>query len=287
MRRDGREGDGVVSRTLTRRIRILSPDRAMQAALAYLACDPDVPGPEPFESVVEVVPAGRHWRIVETGHADKETLGIEDTLAELHGRVFERSLSDRPDAPILHAASLVRGGRRVLLVGAKGAGKTTLTLRLASCGFTLESDENVFITGAGVAARPRGCRIKEASLPLLPDIATAVEVSPFIIDYRGARIFNLDPRTAGIRWSISEGPVDAILLVRANHGGLSSLREIPAMAMVRGLMSEVALQPGQQVRALSQVARLASSGRRFDLSLGDVDEAIALVKLLIPAGSQF
>lgn len=255
----------------------------MQAALAYLACDPEVSGPQPLESVVEVVPAGRHWRIVEKGHADKETLGVEDTLAELHGRLFDRSLSDRPAAPILHAASLVRGNRRVLLVGRKGAGKTTLTLRLAARGFTLESDENVFITPAGVAARPRGCRIKEASLPLLPEIRTAVEASPFIVDYRGARIFNFDPRTAGIGWSVHEGPVDAILLLRANHGGLSSLREIPSMAMVRGLMSEVALQPGQQVRAMSQVARLASSSARFDLSLGGVDEAIALVEKLIPA----
>ncbi|QCK87804.1 hypothetical protein E8L99_19615 [Phreatobacter aquaticus] len=270
----------TISRTLTHRLTLVSPDPAMQATLGYLACDPEVAGPEPSDSLVEVLPSGRHWRIVEEGRADIETLGVDDTLAELHGRLFDLSLSDRPSAPILHAASLVRNGRRILLVGRKGAGKTTLTLRLALSGFTLESDENLFVTGAGIVARPRGCRIKESSLPWLPRIADVIEGSPFIVDYRGARIFNLDPRSAGVSWSIAEGPVDAILLLRSNHGGLTTARDIPSMALIRGLMAEIAVQKQDRVSAFASLARLASASRGFDVSLGDLDGAIALVEAI-------
>jgi hypothetical protein len=271
-------GSAIIARTLTHRVAIVSPDAAMQAGLAYLACDPTVDGPPPSESRIAVVPAGRHWRIVEDGEPDKETLGLEDTLAHLHGRLFDLSLTDRPKAPILHAASLVRHGRRILLVGQKGTGKTTLTLLLATRGFVLESDENLFVTPAGIAARPRGCRIKEASLPLLGPLATAIERSPFIVDYRGARIFNFDPRTAGIAWHVAEGPADAVILLRPNHGGLSSLREIPVMAAVRGLMGEVALQSGDRMTGPASLARLASTARRYDMSLGEVEPAIQLVE---------
>jgi hypothetical protein len=281
MRTGVASSDGVVSRTLTHRLRLTSPDAAMQAILGYVACDPDIVGPEPRDALVEVLPAGRHWRIVQDGLADIETLGIDDTLAEIHGRLFDRSLTDRPSAPILHAASLVRDGRRILLVGRKGAGKTTLTLRLAISGFTLESDENLFVTPTGIIARPRGCRIKETSLPLLPAIADAIAASPFIVDYRGARIFNLDPRQAGIHWSIAEGPVDAILLLRPNHGGLTTAREIPSMAVIRGLMAEIALQQQDKMAAFGALARLASASRGFDVSLGDLDAAIALVEALV------
>lgn len=271
------EPSAVIARTWAHRVRIVSPDPAMQACLGYLACDPDVEGPEPSETQVEVVRAGRHWRIVEPGQPEKHTLGPEDTLAHLHGRLFELSLTDRPGAPILHAASLVKRGRRILLVGQKGTGKTTLTLLLASRGFTLESDENLFITASGIAARPRGCRIKEASLSLLGDLAPTIERAPFIVDWRGARIFNVDPRSLGIRWAVAEGPADAVILLRANHGGVSSLRTIPAMAMVRGLMGEIALQAGDRISGPARLARLAATTSRFDLSLGDLGGAIHLL----------
>lgn len=272
------EPSPVIVRTWLHRVSISSPDPVMQAALAYLACEPDVEGPEPSEIHIRVVPAGRHWRIVEPGQPDTETLGAEDTLAFLHGRLFDLSLTDRPGAPILHAASLVKNGRRILLVGQKGTGKTTLTLQLAIRGFTLESDENLFVTGSGVAARPRGCRIKEASLPLLGDLAPVIERAPHIVDYRGARIFNVDPRSLGIRWSVAEGPADAVILLRANHGGLSSLRDIPAMAMVRGLMGEIGLQVGDRTSGPARLARLASTTSRFDLSLGNIEGAMCLLE---------
>ncbi|MFM9597784.1 hypothetical protein ACKI1O_51825, partial [Streptomyces scabiei] len=83
--------------------------------------------------------------------------------------------------------------RRVLIAGSRGAGKTTLTLRLARAVYEVEGDEHVFIDADGVIARPRACRVKQTSLALLPDLAATIEAAPHYRDVQGRVIYNVDP----------------------------------------------------------------------------------------------
>ena len=190
-------------------------------------------------------------------------------LQYLHRRVFILSVEDRPQALLLHAACLRNAGRRVILVGTEGAGKTTLTLGLMLRGYEIEGDENVFVDGRGVIARPRGMRVKERALARLPEIADRIAAAPFLTDLYGRKIYNLDPRMIGSRWQIREGAVELVVLLRSNHGGASSMRPLGPLAAGRELMAEIGFPATGRGGAVAALAGLTARAQAFDLSLGD------------------
>jgi hypothetical protein len=268
----------VIARTLARRIVFRTPDRDVFEALRYLECTPDIVGHPPQEAVISVEPFKTYFRLVENGIVIKEVLGAWPVAEYLHGRLFVWSVEDRPEAAVLHAACLRRNGRRLLLVGPKSSGKTTLTLRLAHAGYEIEGDEHVFLGAAGVVARPRACRVKEPSLPYLPELADAISATAFFTDYMGSRIFNVDPRAIGAtNWRIDEGKVDLIFILQPNHGGYSSIRPMPTSALVLLLMSEIGMRETGRGSSVAALASLAGRAKGFDLSLGDHETAIRCI----------
>ena len=186
------------------------------------------------------------------------------------------SLADFPSAPLVHAASLRREGRRVLLVGPKGGGKTTLTLRLIEEGYDIEGDENVFVTGEGVVARPRALRVKASTAVFYPAIAEALRLSAYYETDENVRIYNVDPRKAGARsWRIEMGQVDAIVLLRPNHKGYSSLRPISPLLLAREVIAESAFREKERGGAVGNIVKMISTAKGFELSLGDHDSALS------------
>jgi hypothetical protein len=267
----------VIARTLRRRIALQTTDAAVDRALQYLLCDPEIPGRAAQDFVITVEARGDHYLILEPDQSERRRHTPEDVVDCLHQRLFDLSVTDGPSAPILHAASLRAHDRRLLLVGSKGTGKTTLTLRLVRAGYEVEGDENVFIGRDGVIVRPRGLRVKEASLPLIPEIAPIIARAPRFLDYRRQAIYNIDPRRIGASWRIEEGRVDVVILLRANHGGTSSIRQLPPLEVVQELMGEIGLPPTGRGAAVAAIAAVFSQARGFDLSLGDHVSAIRCI----------
>jgi len=267
----------VIARTVARRIVLRTPDAAVFGAVRYLECDPEIDQLQSEDRVLSVEPFRGRYRIVEEDKTSEEVLDLAVVLARLHRKVFLYSLEDRPGAGVLHAAALRRGSQRILLVGSESAGKTTLTLRLAQSGFEVEGDENVFVEEDGVIARPRGCRVKESSLPLLPAIAERICVAPAYVDEYGLRTFNVDPRLIGGTWRIAKGPVDAVIMLQPNHGGYSSLRPMAPLALAQSMTSEFGLRQTGRGTSIGAVARLLSHARLYDLSLGNHDMAIQCI----------
>jgi len=273
----------VVARTLDRRFRLQTPDRGVFEAVRFLDCTPDVVGPPPRDVVVSIEPFRNRFRIVEQGAGIKEVLDARAVVEFLHMRLFACSIDDRPQAAIMHAASLRRDGRRLLLVGTKGAGKSTLALRLLRAGYEIEGDEHVFIDGSSVVARPRACRVKEAALPRHADMADIIAAAPFYRDHFNDRIFNVDPRALGSSWRIEPGEVDYVIALRPNHGGYSSLRALQPSAMVQFLMSETGWRETGRGASVAAVAALAGRVKAFDLSLGDHATAIRCIEVATAA----
>jgi hypothetical protein len=267
----------VIARTLRRRIALQTTDAALARALGFLQCDPDVPG-WPAQDFAIAVDANRDgFLICEPGEPPRRRHAIEDVVDCLHVRLFELSVADGPPASILHAASLRAHGRRLLLVGSKGTGKTTLTLRLMRAGYEVEGDENVFIARDAVVARPRGLRVKETSLPLVPEIAAAIAAAPSFLDYRGQSIYNVDPRAIGAPWRIEQGHVGVVIVLRANHGGFSSIRPLPTLELIQDLMAETGMPPTGRGAAVASIAAAFAQVRAYDLSLGDHVSALRCI----------
>jgi hypothetical protein len=271
----------VIARTLHRRVVLSTAEAGLHRALRYLECAPEIAGDVPVAYEIQVQPHRDYFRILEPDGTVREQMTAAAVVHQLHRRLFALAIEERPESLVLHAACLRKGGRRLLLVGTEGAGKTTTTLRLMLGGYEIEGDENVFVDAHGVIARPRGMRVKEGTLQQLPQAAERIAQAPYLIDYNGRKIFNVDPRSFGGGWEIRPGSADFIFLARANHGGASSIRPLSPIAAAREIMAEIAFPPTGRGRAVSALARLTGRAHSYDLSLGDPSQAIALIDQVV------
>ena len=272
----------VIARTWSRRLALRTSDPAVFRALQYLECDPDIAGETPQDHAISVVPDGSAYRIVEDGEVTGDRMSVQSVIGALHAKLIGLSLDEFPAAPIIHAASLRAGGRRVLLVGKKGAGKTVLTLHLIQAGYNVEGDENVFVMPDGVVPRPRALRVKESSTSLLSYLRAALSEAPYYRSGLGPRIYNLDPRRAGAPfWRINRGEVDAVVLVRPNHGGNSSLRPVQSLALVQQVMAESGFPRTKRAAAVGAIAKAVGNAKGYELSVGDLGGAVGAVDRVI------
>jgi hypothetical protein len=247
-------------------------------ALQYLECDPEIVGRTLENMTISIEPYRERYRISESGEPLWEETTPRAVMERLHVHLFNLSLVDFPTAPLLHAASLLKNGQRFLLVGDKGTGKTSLTLRLIRDRYQIEGDENVFVTPDGIVARPRSLRVKESTIKFMPGIARIVASAACYTDDFGQRIYNLDPRLAGApSWRIEYGTVDAVLVLRPNHGGDSSLRPLSPLPLLREATFETGLHETDRGKAISALTKAIGSTRGFELSLGDHDSAVACI----------
>jgi energy-coupling factor transporter ATP-binding protein EcfA2 len=258
-------------------------EQSVFEAIRYLDCTPEISGPPPREVVVSVEPCRSYYQIVEDGAVIKEVLGVRAVIDFLHAHLFRCSIAERPHAALLHAASLQRRGRRLLLAGTNGVGKTTLALALTRMGYEIEGDEHVFVERSGVVARPRACRVKESSLPMLADMAKVIAAAPSYTEEFYGMIFNLDPRALGSSWRIAHGQSDVVIALHDNHGGYSSIRPLAPTALVQLLIPEIALRETGHGSSVAAVAALAGRAKAFDLSLGDHSGALRCVERAMDA----
>jgi hypothetical protein len=266
----------VTARTWFRRVTLYAAESEILTAIRYLECDPEI-AVQPVEDLTFSIERHRsYYRIVRDGKLVREQMSPQGVTETLHAELMFLSLADFPSAPLLHAASLRHRGRRILLVGPKGSGKTILALQLIQAGYDFEGDEHVFVTPDGVVPRPRCLRVKESAAAFLPDLAGILDAAP---DYQGSpgpRTYNLDPRAAGARsWRIEQGKVDAVVLLRPNHGGYSSLRPLPSLELVREVMQECALPEAGRAASVGAIAKNIGGAKGFDLSLGELKGAVA------------
>jgi hypothetical protein len=271
----------VIARTLSRRIELLTCDTEVFRALQFLECDPEIVGKTVNDLAISVESFRGHFRILARGEILSEEMTPRAIMEALHAHLFALSLGEYPMSPLLHAASLRRDGRRVLFVGGKGVGKTTLALRLIREGYEFECDENVFVTSTGVVARPRALRVKESAIQIVPEIAQTLMSAPSYRDHLGQVIYNLDPRLVGARsWRIESGDVDAIVVLRCNHGGNSSWEPIPPLAVFRDVIQESGFRESDRGEAVNLLTRVIGGTSGFTLSVGDSDRAVHCINEL-------
>jgi hypothetical protein len=244
-------------------------DAVVFDAIRFLECTPEIAGTAFAEVAIVIERRHQGYRIVENDLLVGEPSSVQGVVEDLHIHLFNRSLEDRPGSALLHAACLRRGRQRVLIAGTKGAGKTTLAIRLIESGYNIEGDEQVFISSSGVTARPRGCRVKAAGLPYLGGMAEIIAAAPSYTSDEAGKIFNVDPRTLGSTWRIEHGEVDCVIVLEPNHGGHSSIRPLPATTMVQLLMPEIGLRETGRAAMIAAIAALANRAPAYLLSLGD------------------
>ncbi|KQW78961.1 hypothetical protein ASC89_11670 [Devosia sp. Root413D1] len=194
-------------------------------------------------------------------------------LSAMHRIILADLVEGEPGAPFLHGATVMIGGRRVLLVGHKGSGKSTLALHLALAGYDVEGDEHLVIRDSEVVARPRTLRVKEGSLHLVAKLPDQVWQAPSVHNWDGSIVRSISPAVGGRPWAIRPGRLDAMVFLVANHGGRSAARPIVSKDAFGRLMGEVMLPRTGVAAAAGRLRQVAVEVPAYQLLLGDLATA--------------
>ncbi len=264
--------DPIICRTLRREYRLFAPDAEARRSFEFLTIDPEVEGRslEPidvhfdrrFGFLAAKLPNGA---LVEG--TSRHVLGM------LHGLIYWDLSQSHPESPLIHGASVIIDGRRFVVTGAKGAGKTTFMLSLLAAGHEVEGDEHVVLDPEGVIARPRTLRVKPGSLRIVPGLPAGIERTPTIDIWEGGYIHAVSPALFGRPWVVRHGKLDGIVFIAPNHGGRSVVARLSPNEAFQRLMRTV-IFPGVSVLAETvRVRRLVAEAPAFELRLGDLSQA--------------
>ncbi len=184
----------------------------------------------------------------------------------LKAYVTERVVSASPPNVVVHAACLQRGGKNLLVSGRPGAGKTTLSLRLAEAGFKYGGDDIVLIAPDGTAAGvPFAPAIKPGAWEIVSQFRP--DLNQAIIHRRpdGKRVRYVRPEQV----DGSYGSVGWILFIRRGRSP-AKLTQLDRIEVMRRLM-EGSYSPGEKMTlAMCNALKQAINGADcFELSYSD------------------
>ena len=263
-------------------VEVEAEDARLGPKLRYLsnAAEQDV---RPLRSFHYAVAGHGPYEIREDGDVVQCGATPDDVLAVIYRRCHQRALDLLALGGwcVLHGGVARVGGRRLLVVGPKGTGKSTLMLRLLFGGHAVEGDELALVRDGVVVAFPRRLRLKPGTERLVPEVAPMLPHLPTTLQ-DGATVAALDPSEAGFAWRLDVAPVDAVVVAQRNHGGASELRELPPGAAVERLLGQsirIDRSPAASARLVRACTRF-TAGEVHELRLGDLREAVRALSSL-------
>lgn len=190
-----------------------------------------------------------------------KALLTEDVLASLGAKIA------------LHAALLVRNAKGLLICGAPGAGKTTLTLALLEAGFACGGDDIALLGADGrVQGVPFAPALKRGSWDLVDGMRETIGAAPIHRRLDGKRVRYI----ASIPYAPREAvPLGTIVLLRRRRKGPVAICEAEPARVLSELFAG-AFTPAQRL-GLPQFETLLGAirgARAVELSYSRLDEAV-------------
>jgi hypothetical protein len=260
--------------------------RALTTSVSVAIAD-DVPDAALAHALVRNYPPAEHaelsYELTATElRRNGELLRLDDPrdlVALFEMDLYEQVGTRAAPGWLLHAAAFEVAGRALVLCGASGAGKTTLSLALAARGLRLLTEEMVWIDKtANVRGLPRPIHVPEHS-PQRARIPASWATLPYAIRGRDGLRHNhtlvVPPREAFVLDAL---PLRAI--VRMGHGPdwPTYLRESPHHIALQRLWDRSMRQDDGGLEAATHVLREHGS---FELSSTTESDALALVETLL------
>jgi hypothetical protein len=263
---------------LALRVGVSVQDDRLAARLAYLANGAE----QPVDARVSIDLEVRGWgpyELLERGTTAITLATAEDVVYVLYRRCYARLIDDQASAgwASIHGAAASIDGRRVLIVGDKAVGKTTLALRLLHDGHAVEGDEVVFTRDGEAICMPRNFHVKPATAQLIPELSPDWPALPRVSTDDGIRIAAFNPVAAGFPWTLRRGPVQVTFMLTPNHGGAASCRPLASLEAVAATIANCrpnGLAAGPVVTAC---CALLGSVPAYELHVGDVARTAELL----------
>ncbi|MEQ1770378.1 MAG: hypothetical protein ABL879_11115 [Devosia sp.] len=261
--------DPLIIRTLRREYRIHLPDDASREACRFVEIKPEIEGfeLEPFDIVVERKGGFLRCRLP---HGALLEGAASRLISHLHVMMHWDNRQSHGAYPMMHGATMIIGGRRLLIVGGKTNGKTTLSLYLTLRGHRFEGDEHLILLPQGVIARPRTLRVKQGSFPL---VGLSPDDFPSVTAWYGETLHAISPVALGQDWIIRQGRLDGVVFLAANHGGRSVLGRIGVDEAFAGLMAQCYFTGRSPAAEAARLRVLAATTPAYSLRVGSLPEA--------------
>ena len=207
---------------------------------------------------------------------------IEALAPTIKAYITERLIRSDHSAFALHAASLMRGGKGLLLCGEPGAGKSTLTVRLVDAGFRYAGDDVALIGADGmISGIPFALTLKRGSWELLSRLQT---------DWRAATHRRQDG-THVRYWPIANlcnGRLSAnwIIFLKRITGGAAELTPLDQLESMKRLTEGAFAANGKlSLAGFSALKRIVLGSRSFELTYCESAEARRLLVDLCDGGA--
>lgn len=204
----------------------------------------------------------------------------EDVSFYIYRRVYRRMLERFVLAGwvVFHAGLVKINNKSFLLMGNKGAGKTTLVTRLLLAGYALEGDEMVLARGNEIMAVPRRLHLKPGIEEQVPELASHLDGLPVALA-GDLKIRGLDPANLGFDWRIAPCQPDHLVWLSPNHGGVTELQALGSFSMMQKLL-EAYLGWGESKSRVVSCAANLSRGGGHRLVLGEASDAVSHLEQL-------
>ena len=189
---------------------------------------------------------------------------------------------------LLHAAVLERRGRAILMPGPSGVGKSTLCAGLAARGWRLLSDEVAMIRPQDglLQPYPRPISLKNESIEMIARMAPGAQFSRrFDGTTKGTVAFMAAPQEA---IAGADVPARPLVVVFPRYIAQAPVEIAPlekAQAFMR-LVDHSSNYLTLLETGFESLARLVEGCDHYALSYSDLDEAVAVIEGLGPAGQE-
>jgi hypothetical protein len=270
-------------RMLTTSVRVRFATAAQEAhvhpALAHVEIDASLPS----DVVFDVLEDGDRHVILEDLLPVGHCLGLGQLTPVVKSLIVQRALNRHPFFLQLHAGVVSNGERCVVLPGAPGSGKTTLTAGLAFSGFQYFSDEVALLEDKALTLRPfpLALGIKPGSVGVLEKLCPQVRtLQPFDRE-DGQRVRYLSPDAGTCAAPESALPAGWLIFPRYGTDLETELKPLRKPEALRRLMHECMVLP--QLLDEARVGRFVQWMRSvecYELPMSSLGEAVRLVKKL-------
>jgi Coenzyme PQQ synthesis protein D (PqqD) len=268
----------LLTTTFCLRFSSADEEKHVHRSLAHL----EIASPPVCDLVLDVLESGDGHILLQ----DILPLGFCARLDQLAAfvQVRMRQIAMDRDRSFLHIhAGLVSNGRRgVLLPGAPGRGKTTLTAALIFSGFQYLSDELAVLQGDPLEARavPVGLAIKPGAVDVLSRLWPEVRSLPIDVREDGRLVRYLAPPRDALAADAST-PVGWIVFPRYTRGADTVLRPVRKSEALRRLMAECLVLPNLlDAAGVASLARWIRSVETYELIMDSLAEAVGEVQRL-------
>ena len=246
------------------------------------------PAEEVADFTVRLEPAapGRRWLRPSVAIAGDYVLPDAAPLPLAHGLVaaemgmnLQMALGERRFL-LLHAASVEKDGRALILTGESGAGKSTLAAWLGERGWRFMGDEFALLepeTGL-LHPFPRAVSLKNQSIEAMRAIVAADRFGPLLEGTPKGRIQHIRPNPAAI--ARMDEPARPALILFPRFGHPAEIRPVgPAEAFMR-LTQASTNYVALGARGFDALTGLVQSCRGLALDYPDGDKAAELIDLI-------